>query len=253
MPKKNNEKSYIVKIHKATEQLTILDNEDKEFQSVWKEGDSLGNFPHSWRMYLSAPPSSGKTCIIQNLVILQDPPFERIVVVHCAPDLTSEYKDIVTEEDPLRSTIPELDEWDGTTKSLLILDDVDTSSQGMSKAQRALLAMTLRFSSSHNNLSVIITNQQYTGLSVRYRRLMNIFMVGIDGNDLDSLAILARKACGRVPRAVFLEIMESFTDIHDFLLVDGTPNSPAKLRKGLFQKIEINEDFENELIESFKD
>ena len=40
---------------------------DKKFQEKWKPGRDLLNFPHSWRLILAGPPSSGKSTSIKKV------------------------------------------------------------------------------------------------------------------------------------------------------------------------------------------
>jgi hypothetical protein len=116
---------------------------------------------------------------------------------------------------------------------------MDLSASGISKEQKKLLDRTLGFSSTHSSVSICILTQQFTGLHVRYRRLLNGFCLWNNGVDRDTMIMLARKFGGNMNRTVFAKIMNSFTSQYDFLMIDMTSNSPAKYRKGLFQKIEI--------------
>jgi hypothetical protein len=240
---KNDEKSYTIKISEPMEEMMILDNPDKDFQEKHYPSRHPANLPHSYRLYLSAPPSSGKGVIINQLLFHADPHFERVIVCHPCPENTLEWSDVVIDQADLRSTIPEASEYDPTQKTLLIIDDMDLSSGGLSKEQRKTLSTTLQFTSSHCNLSVIITNQQFTGLNIRFRRLCNMFMVGIQNNDVDSISLLWRKAVGHtVPKSVFNTLMKSFKSKHDLLFIDLSENSPWPIRKGLYQPIRIEED-----------
>ena len=93
---------------------------DKE----WHEQPSsdLGSFPHPFRICFIAPPNSGKSLALKNVLVRTTPNFEAIYLVHNDVD-TKEYNDIDLEY--LDNVIPTIDEFDTTKKNLLIIEDID--------------------------------------------------------------------------------------------------------------------------------
>ena len=81
----------------------VIPNEDK----IWHEKvpDNLCSFPHPFRICFIAPPNSGKSMILKNVLIQCDPPFEKIYLVHNDVE-TQEYNTIDLEyiDDQLEKT-----------------------------------------------------------------------------------------------------------------------------------------------------
>ena len=91
----------------------------------WSKGRDWLNFPHSYRVTLSGPPSSGKSTTIKNIILRTHPPFESITVAHYSPDDTTEWNDIEAE---IIDHIPSPHDIPMEGKKLLILEDLDVSS-----------------------------------------------------------------------------------------------------------------------------
>jgi hypothetical protein len=249
-----SDRNYTIKIHPATDKLVVLENPDKGFQESWSDPSdpdapadqprSLAAFPHSCQIYISAKVSSGKGILIQNIIMShKNPPFACVKVVHPCASQTTEWNDIC-EEDDILDEIPPLNTWDPLVKNLLILDDCNV--RGFTKEQHYILDRTMGFSSSHNNLTVIITSQSFCNLPVVYRNMCNVFIVNARTNNIDTLNTMIRKSAGNVPIDRVRKLIKSFDSPYDFLVIDGTSNSPAPIRKNLFQKVDIFDNDEDE-------
>ena len=65
---------------KLPKKILPIDNPDKEFHEAWDDKRDMLNIPHPFRSVLLGPPNVGKTTVVKNLIIRQDPPFEEIFV-----------------------------------------------------------------------------------------------------------------------------------------------------------------------------
>lgn len=221
-----------------------FENADKGFHESWEPGDNLLDFPAPFRALITGPPNSGKSTVVKNILVRQQPPFDRVVIVHCDIEHTQEYKDIMDDAEEgtvlLMSEIPPADSWDtdvdqdGETcllKTLLIIDDIDLKT--LNKEQRKNLDRTCGYVSTHRNVSVCICTQDSFAAAPNIRRMMNIFVIW-RSPDLEALAMVARK--------VGVKDLEALFDKHckhrrDSIWIDLTTNSPAPLRLNGFTVI----------------
>lgn len=229
-----------ISILPATDETIFLDNPDKKFmkKEVWTDKRDLANFIKPWRAWICGVPSVGKGCVLKHMIYKSDPAFTVIKVVHVGKTLTTEWDDCVN--DPavdILDEVPEIETWDSDEVNLLILDDIDCAQLPYDQKQR--LESTLRFVSSHCNVSVAILNQDLLMTRAQQRRLCNV-MVLYKIPDTDGLTVLARK-CG-IKTKYFKAIMKRFKSYHDYLVCDMTVGTPAPLRLNMYQKIILPEE-----------
>ena len=213
-----------------------FENHDKLFHEQWYEGRDWLDIPHPFRMLLAAKPNGGKTTVILNIILrvaCGKTPFEKIVVVHCDPNTTKEYKDV---EHDLRSDVPRPDEFDPQQKTLCILEDLNYI--GMGKEQRGYLERLVGYASTHKNVSVMLTAQDPFRILPTVRRCMNIFVLW-NNHDQDMLRTLARKT-GKSKEALEQVLTTHCQGPHDSVWIDLTPNSPAPFRKNGYECIATN-------------
>ena len=94
-------------MNKLKNKIIVIPNEDK----LWHEkpSDDLCSFPHPFRVCFIAPPNSGKSLILKNILLHTSPAFECIYLTH--NDLeTHEYDTIDLEY--LDDKIPPIEEFD---------------------------------------------------------------------------------------------------------------------------------------------
>lgn len=206
-------------------------NRDKTFHEKWSSNDDLCNFPHPFRLVACGPPNSGKTTVIFNIIAHQQPDFDKIVVVHGDPLFTKEYE-ILGGGVELVGEIPKISEVKGTEKCLIIIDDIPLTCMG--KEQQVNINRLFGFTSTHKNVSCIVTSQDAFSIPVSVRRSSNIFVLW-NSPDLDSISTLARKTGLKAEQ--LKAIFQKFTSKHEALWVDLTDDSPATLRKDCYQII----------------
>ena len=231
-PKRNN--------HKLPDKILAIPNMDKTFQEKWHDGRNLLNFPHSWRCVITARPNTGKTTIIKNILIRQDPMFQRIYVVHIDPD-TLDYDDVdgchIIDSIPHRSDPI----FNGRYKTLIILDDLEY--KFMDKKQLRNLDRLFGYVSSHKNVSCAVISQDAYNIPPCVRRMSNIWILGRINNDMSSFHTIAGK-CG-MKREDFDYIFDRYiTGDHDTLWIDRTKNTPAEHRINGYTIIDKNNGYE---------
>ena len=210
-----------------------FENHDKAFHEEWYENRDWLDIPHPFRMLLAAKPNGGKTTVILNIILrvaCGKSPFEKIVVVHCDPSTTQEYKDV---EHELRSDIPKPDEFDPQQKTLCILEDLNYI--GMGKQQRGYLERLVGYASTHKNVSVMVTAQDPFRILPTVRRCINVFVLW-NNHDQDMLRTLARKT-GKTVETLEHVLTTQCQGPHDSVWIDMSPNSPAPFRKNGYERL----------------
>lgn len=234
--KRSLKKHEKTKIHKKNaglhypKKIIPLQNQDKKFHEKWKKGQDELNFPHPFRCILSGGVNMGKTTIIKNMIVRQKPFFEKIVVIHCDPEFTNEYDDL---DATIIGEIPHPTKWDGTKKTLVILEDIEY--KGLSKQQQSNLDRLFGFCSTHKNISICLTCQDFFNLFPSAKRMANLFVIW-RSNDMDSFKMISRK-CG-INMEQFMNYFNSFTERRDSLWIDLTDKSPFKIRKNGYTPLE---------------
>jgi DNA polymerase III delta prime subunit len=214
--------------------ILALPNLDKEFNEEWVEKRNMLNFPHSYRALFAGVPNSGKSTFIKNIIIRANPEFSRIIIVHGDKEDTLEYNDIDCE---MREDIPTLEEYDGTLKTLLVIDDIDFTC--LSKDELKNLERTFGYISSHKNVSICITSQDVFRLPKFVRRYCNIFVIW-KILDKDNVAILNRRL-GLQKDVLFNLFQKHLHKPTDSLLFDYTKNTPYPIRLNGFKCISIDD------------
>ncbi len=215
--------------------ILVLDNVDKGFQEKWTEGRNMLNIPKSYRCIMVGRPNSGKSLFAKNMLIRADPPFERLIVIHPEGKDTQEYDDC--SPDAILDYIPSPTSWadeDGEYPSTLcIIDDIDF--QNLGKEQSGYLYKLLSYVSSHRNVSVILTTQDYYVVNPQVRRQMNVIVMW-RSRDMRNMKSVASKI-GITPKQLEKLVETHLTEYHDSLFFDFTNRTPYPLRKNGFERI----------------
>ena len=163
----------------------VIPNEDK----LWHEqpSDDLCSFPHPFRVCYIAPPNSGKSLILKNVIIHTQPIFEAIYLVHNDVE-TKEYETLDLEY--IDDVIPTIDEFDSSKKNLLIIEDVNF--RNMSKAEKSILDRHMGCNSTHKNISIMLTAQDAFCIPPSVRRMCSVLCLW-KGHDLNALAIMSSR------------------------------------------------------------
>ena len=134
------------------------------------------------------PPNSVKSLILKNVLIHVDPPFEAIYLVHNDVD-TSEYSTVDIAN--LDNVIPQIDEFDSTNKTLLIIEDIDY--RNMKRSDKTILDRHMGTNSTHKNITIMMTAQDGFSIPASIRRMCSVLCLW-RGHDLKSLAIMSSRS-----------------------------------------------------------
>lgn len=221
MPKRRRKKKRIRK--QLPKRIIPMVNQDKGFHEKWYPGRDELNIPHPFRCLLLGPPNSGKTMIIKNLVARMDPEFERILIVHCTPDFTDEYNDMGGAQ--ITDQIPGRDEFDRDQKTLVILEDLEFKHMG--KEQKARLSRLYGNWSTHGNISICSTSQDFFQIIPLVKRCTNLFIVWpmID----ESVQSMIARQMG-LSLIGLRRLFALCTEPHDSVWIDKTVDSPFPIR-----------------------
>jgi ABC-type cobalamin/Fe3+-siderophores transport system ATPase subunit len=213
------------------DEIIPIPNPDKTFHESWYEGRNSLNIPHPFRACLLGRPNSGKTTVIKNIILRAKPVFQHIILIHCDPDYTKEYDDLLCLK---LSSIPAPHEWPGQVKTLVILEDLEF--KGMSKQQKSNLDRLYGNVSTHKNISCILTAQDFFNVAPCVRRMSNLFVLWAS-QDLDSMSTIARKA--GLTAQELKELFERYAQgPKDSVWLDNTDRTPARIRINGFQVIQ---------------
>lgn len=208
--------------------LLVFGNNEKKYHERWYKGRDLLDFPHPFRMIISAVPNTGKTNIIKNVIYRCQKgkkPFKRIFLVHGDPNNT-EYDDVGPK---ILKKIPNPEKLKkNKKKALIIVDDYITSNK-MDKEDQTRLSKIMSTISTHHNFSVIITTQYVTYIPTSIRALANIHVVSRVNN---SMVVSSTAQYIGVPVDWFKNLNAKILmpDPHATLWVDSTTGTPARLR-----------------------
>ena len=139
-------------------EIIVIDNPDKAFLKPQKnpllpKGGS--------RIILSSRPGSGKGCVVKQIIMHMDPPFERICLLHIDKS-TLEWDDCDVEKIDLDDV--EHGFFNREISNCLILDEYDF--EGCSRQQRGKLDRIFQYTASHYNLTVFCLQQNFCSIPV---------------------------------------------------------------------------------------
>jgi hypothetical protein len=208
------------KKHLPTDRLMVFENSDKVGTTTGCDRSNLADLPSPFRCICMSSPSSGKTSVLKNLVLHQNPPFERIILFHFDPD-TTEYNDIDHEK---IQDIPHLDDLKKEKKkTLVIIEDIDPKS--LSKDSLGRLCRLFGYCSSHYGVSVFYSAQTVTSVPVAIRRMASHLMVW-RGSDVRSIQTLATMY-GVPTRSILVYFENHCKTRFDFLTISNSVGYPS--------------------------
>ncbi len=210
------------------DRLLIIPNQDKMFHETWHSGRNKLNIPHPFRACLVGPPNSGKTLVTKNIILRAKPAFERIIVIHGLGE-TQEYDDILcdTEDEDIHHELPPMSFLENINcKALIILDDIDF--KGLDKDQQHILNRLYGTLSTHKNISVISSTQDFFQMRPLARRCSN-FMIIWRPYENSGISRIAPK-CGLSAGYLKKLFVDHCKDKHDSVWIDKTEGTPYPIR-----------------------
>ena len=221
----------------APNEIVIFENKDKNFHEKWTPGRSAASFPHPFRALLVGPPNVGKSNLIKNLLMHANPPFQQCFLIYPGEgdikDKTDEYKDVEGIEGLDDIPAPAFFKKAGDSKSkktLIIIDDYCL--KGLNKIQKSNLDRLFGTVSTHRNVSIMCTSQDWFSIPPVIRRMSNVWIV-YKHRDKHSMELISRK-CSENLDELFKSIA---VGPYDSICVDNTAGSPYPLRFNIFSTI----------------
>jgi len=226
--------------------IVVIKNEDKDsgnWKEKWgKKPKNIGKLPHPIRLVAAGSCGRGKTNVIKNLFLAHQSgnrKFQELYIV-CCDTGSREWLDC--EPNAVYDEIPDLDTFDRKKKTLLVIDDYEMIRT--STAAQRKLATLFRYKSSHCNLSIFCSYQNFFEIPMIARKCANCFLLYKPNSDLEITQFANRTGIKKDDlHHIFKHICN---DTYDSLFVDLTINSPCKLRKNVYQPIEFNDSSDEE-------
>ena len=215
----------------------VVNNPDKGFHETWDKpkNRSLGCIPHPFTMCLLGVKNRGKTNTIVNIFLQHQTssvPFQRFFVIGPSNGAT-EYKQM--EPTSVLADIPPLSFFgNNKIKTLLVFDDFDLTK--LNNIQKRNLSELFRCNT-HVGVSLAISYQSFTDVPVLIRNVATQFILWRTHNTSQTSQIAKKVGLNKHQLHYLLEhYMKSH---YDNLLIDLSKDSPAFLRKNIFEKLEV--------------
>lgn len=210
----------------------IFKNNDKDPIKEQHDLKNLGNHVRGSRICLVGPPNSGKSNVLKNLIVNQEPAFDQIYIFHIDSS-TKEYECLNANLVTSTEDLPILEELEPQKKILVIFEDVDFSS--MKKIDVILLDKYLRFGCSHKGLTCYISTQNFFTIPTSLRRKIDIFYVFQVDNATRQLYLRYLP----FSKAVVEELLNKYLGKqYDCICLDNSGH-PIKLRHNIFTEIKL--------------
>ena len=221
------------------DELIIFPSTDKAFHEKHYEGRNACNFPHPYRCVCVGGVNRGKSTLIKNLIHFACPPFERAYLLYpgqAGSDLkqrTAEWDDVQGLE--LLDSVPPPEFFPKSTdprskKAIVIIDDIDL--KALSSTERSNLDRLYGHVSTHRNVSVVASSQDFFSVPPVLRRMCSHWIIW-NCRDKHSLALISRKT-GTDLEELFKTVASG---AYDSVCIDLTPGTPMPLRLNIFKKI----------------
>jgi hypothetical protein len=223
--------------YKLPNEIVFIENADKDtgWMEKWYKGRPIGCIPHSFRALFLGGCGRGKSLQMKNLFLqhqMSDKPFKKLYIICPDAEESREWDDCEPTE--VFDYIPDLNMFDGSEKIMIIIDDYEF--KRLDKENEKKLTTLFRFVSTHKNASLMASYQSFVDCPILLRKVANVFVV-YKPTSKNELQIIANRV--GVSYEVLRECFKNYANgYHDSIMVDMTKNTPAKLRKNIFDVIE---------------
>ena len=201
-----------------------------------KHEANLANFVHPFTCMICNGKNVGKSAVAKNLIANKDPPFERIIV-YTPLSKTSEWTDDIPECIMITDINQIFKEqmFNKNEKSLLVCDDL--SMTDLSRESKTSLSKLIRCESSHNNLSIILINQNVYDILPSVRRCMD-YIILFKLSDEEMMRSLCKKIDVDLEDMKYI-LKKVLVEKGDNILIDEIAPREYRLRKNIYELIKI--------------
>ncbi len=234
-PKKRN-----LRIAQLPDEVIVIPNADKgSWCEEWKPGDSLGRLPHPCKVLALGLCGRGKSNNLKQLFLRHQErkprKFKRLYIITGSLG-TKEWDDC--DPDETFDEIPDLSLFDGKEKTCVIIDDFEMVK--MNSEQERRLTTLFRMVATHKNCSIYASYQSFFDCCQICRKVSDVFIIYKPKakNELNTIA----NRCGIDYDYLRELFMNECSGHYDNVMIDLTKNSPARVRKNIYQPLDYNSD-----------
>ena len=226
------------KIPKLPNKLVVIKNAEKDggWMEQWDKpkNRSPGHLIHPFKLLALGGTGRGKTNCLKNIFLKHQSSskkFQKLYIITCSEEST-EWDDV--EPTDLFIDIPDLEIFDGSEKTCVIIDDFETLK--LSKDQYRKLATLMRFICTHRNVSCMLSYQSFFDCVPICRKVANCFMI-YKTTGRQELETIANRV-GIDSKKMRYLFKHYITGQYDHLFVDKTVGTPYPLRRNIYEVIE---------------
>lgn len=199
----------------------------------------IGDYPHPYRMILSAGTGVGKTMTAKNILLQKQSgsrPFDEVYICTCSMD-NHEWNDI--EPTGIMTDIPLPSMFDPKKRTLLIFDDRELLK--LTRDEQNKISTLFRHTSTHRSVSIMLLFQSWFDIAPIAKKCSNVFIFWKPRSSRE-LTLLSNSV-GLEPEDIHELFETQLTSPYDSLCVDMTVGTKWPLRKNVFEPI-LNKDGE---------
>jgi hypothetical protein len=219
-----------------------LDKDSGNWQEHWKPNQNIGLLPHPFRLVALGSVGRGKTNSCKQIFLNHQSTrrkFQKLVIITCDVD-SQEWTDC--DPDLITDQMIDLDYFEENVKTCVILDDFEWIK--CSKEDQRKLSTLVRFISSHRNCSTMLSFQTFFDCPPIARKCATQFMIYKPNSRMELDTISNR--CGLSVDGIRHIFKKICNKPYDHLMVDLSINTKAKLRRNIYEKIQLEDDSESE-------
>ena len=231
---------------KTKHKIVPIKSSDKFFHEKYgreNKDDLFGNFIHPFVCIIANGKNVGKTSLSKNIIANKTPPFEKIIVYSPLKN-TTEWSDDIPEVIMINNVNEIFDKnlINRSERSLLVCDDL--AMVDLPKTEQRAISNLIRYESTHNNISVILINQNIYDLLPVVRRCSD-YTILYKLSDVEFMKSLCRKFDIDLADLKFI-FKNLITEKGDNLLIDEVCDKEYRLRKNIYTPITLkNKNIEN--------
>lgn len=212
------------------QKIYVFENNDKKSFKENPDPSNIANFICPFRLVLCSSPNRGKTNLTKNIILQQNPPFEKIIVYHL-DNTTQEYNDI--DCDLITELPDDYEVYNTPKKTLIIFEDIPF--EFLNKKEKKKANDLLTYFSTHKNISIIMSTHHPFSISPSFRSKVNIMILWKNMNAKPLYEIAQRM---NITKDTIDYIFNNIcTNHYDNLCIDQSGSGPI-LRKNLYEVID---------------